>query len=215
MPSNLSIRYKSCDIFETQRKGSGILKIQDMKTAVKNAADCIRHTPAVRNRKNVIYAIVVKVGYEEIKKLRDDGYSYDIICKMLSENGALGVGASPKSLCTAFLRETKRRLSRTLGHSPSVGMGNAPEKKPEANPTAMTPPRVMHLPNRTAGNRSGGVEIRPDNTFDIMPIPLEDKEAIAAAEKEMLMKKLGYDKKRNVGPGVKTIRLPDGSFEVL
>ena len=80
---------------------------------MKGAVDSIRKMPAVRRRKNVSYAVVVKVGYEEIQKLRNDGYSYDIICRTLSENGALDVDASPKNLCTAFLRETKRRLLRT------------------------------------------------------------------------------------------------------
>jgi hypothetical protein len=93
------------------------LETQSIEAAVKGAVDSIRKIPAVRRRKNVSYAVVVKVGYEEIQKLKDDGYSYEIICKMLSENGALDVNASPKNLCTAFLRETKRRLSRARMNS--------------------------------------------------------------------------------------------------
>ena len=89
------------------------METQSIEAALKSAVDSIRRTPAIRRRKNVSYVTVVKVGYEEIQKLRSDGYSYDIICKILSENGALGVDASPKNLCTAFLREKNRRLSRT------------------------------------------------------------------------------------------------------
>ena len=109
------------------------MEIQSIEAAVKDAAESIRKTPAVRRRENVSYAIVVKVGYEEIQKLRNDGYSYDIICKMLSENGALNVDASPKSLCTAFLRETKRRLSRTQANSSIPKASSATVEKAAQN----------------------------------------------------------------------------------
>ena len=96
------------------------METQTIEEALKGAVASIRKTPVVRRRKNVSYAVVVKVGYEEIQKLRNDGYSYDIICRTLSENGALDVDASPKNLCTAFLRETKRRLLRTQGNTSNL-----------------------------------------------------------------------------------------------
>jgi hypothetical protein len=43
---------------------------------------------------------------------------------MLSENGAFGVDASPKNLCKAFLRETKRRLTQTQMNLPTLSSGN-------------------------------------------------------------------------------------------
>jgi len=107
------------------------LETQSIKAAVKGAVESIRKTPAVRRRKNVSYAVVVKVGYEEIQKLRNDGYSYDVICKMLSENGALDTEARPKNLCTAFLRETKRRLLRAQVNASTLKTSSAPVEKTE------------------------------------------------------------------------------------
>jgi hypothetical protein len=42
-------------------------------------------------------------------KLREDGYSYDIICEVFAENGLFPNGANPKTFRSAFLRETDRR----------------------------------------------------------------------------------------------------------
>lgn len=95
------------------------MEVQNIEAALEKAFDSIRKRPAYRRRKNVSYAVVVKVGYEEIQKLRSDGYSYDVICRALSQNGALHISASPKHLCTAFLREKKRRLARVQENAPN------------------------------------------------------------------------------------------------
>jgi len=97
------------------------METRDIEAAMKSAAESLRKTPAVRRRKNVSYAIVVKVGYEDIQELRNDGYSFDVICKTLSEKGALCVGASPKYFRTAFLREKKRRLAQKHEHAQNRG----------------------------------------------------------------------------------------------
>jgi hypothetical protein len=57
----------------------------------------------------MFYSLTVKAGYEEILGLRDDGYSYDLICEVFAENGILPEHANPKTFCSAFLREKKRR----------------------------------------------------------------------------------------------------------
>jgi len=128
------------------------METQSIEAAVKVAAESIRMSPAVRRRKNVSYAIVVKVGYEEIRKLRNDGYSYDIICKMLSENGALDYNASPKNLCTAFLRETKRRFSRVQESSSNrdASTVNIQAKKTDS---------VTGIPNKAIQNNIGETKI--------------------------------------------------------
>jgi len=111
------------------------LDIQSLEEALRRSIDSVREAPAVRRRGDVSYALVVKVGYEEIQKLRSDGYSYDVICETLSRNGVLDTGASPKNLCSAFLRETKRRLKRqqTPGHNIDASM------KTDAGTTPVAP----------------------------------------------------------------------------
>jgi hypothetical protein len=87
---------------------------QSIGEAIKTAAEIIRKFPPVRRRKNVSHALAVKSGYVEIQKLREEGYSYDVICGEFAGKGVLPSGASPKNLCSAFLRETKRRGAKAL-----------------------------------------------------------------------------------------------------
>ena len=146
------------------------MEAQSIEAAIKGAADSIRRTPAVRRRKNASYAIVVKVGYEEIQKLRNDGYSYDIICKMLSENGALGVDANPKNLCTAFMRETKRRHSRVQANSsiPRANVVPAGErsKTGEADKTEQDNERTRRMTGRVVDTGLGKITKNSDGSFD-------------------------------------------------
>ena len=127
------------------------METENLETALKSAVDSIRKTPAVRRRRNVSYAVVAKVGYEEIQKLRNDGYSYEIICKMFAEHGVLGVGASPKNLCRAFLRETKRRFSRTQVNAPNRGSSRVNTPAGMVNSGSVNP-------NKAAQNKGGEAE---------------------------------------------------------
>jgi len=161
------------------------LETQRIESAVKEAAESIRKTPAVRRRKNVSYAAVVKVGYEEIQKLRNDGYSYDVICEVLSEKGVLAVDASPKNLRTAFMREAKRRFSRTQEESSTnianIGSmkkvmqdglaainpnGAAPKKKAEAGKTETMEERIKRMTSNTVHIGTGTIIKHADGSFD-------------------------------------------------
>jgi len=126
----------------------------------------------------VSYALVVKVGYEEIQKLRNDGYSYDIICETLSENGVLDVGASPKNLCSAFLRETKRRLIRqqasgrnidastktNVETEPLTSGANSPNSDGKA--TEKEREKVRRLTDTTVDTGLGKIIKHTDGSFD-------------------------------------------------
>ena len=158
------------------------MEVQIIESAVKNAAESIRKTPAVRRRKNVSYALVVKVGYEEIQKLRNDGYSYDVICNMLSEYGALDAGSNPKNLCSAFLRETKRRLSRQKANQSVFRENNVPAEKADSiaqNPQKATrnnggeaiktegeKERVQPAMGTVVNTGLGQIIKRPDGSFE-------------------------------------------------
>jgi hypothetical protein len=90
-------------------KEAASLDTEGICESVRFAADSLRKLPAIRRRANVSYSLVVKAGYEEIRGLREDGYSYDLICEVFAQNGLLHGHTNPKALCTAFLREKKRR----------------------------------------------------------------------------------------------------------
>jgi hypothetical protein len=88
------------------------LENEELKEALRGAVEEVMRLPAIRRRKNIRCAYVVKVGYEEIRKLRNEGYSYDTICAALVAKGVFDEGAAPKSLGMAFRRETSRRARR-------------------------------------------------------------------------------------------------------
>lgn len=105
----------------------------DIRDAMKGVAESVRENAAVRRRKNVSYALVAKAGYDEIQKLRKDGYSYDVICEALVSKGILGEGAAPKILSMAFLREEKRRNKREQERAEG-GKEEKREEKPSVKP---------------------------------------------------------------------------------
>jgi hypothetical protein len=76
------------------------------------AVHSVRSRVAMKGHKNAKYSLIVKTGYDEILKLREEGYSYNVICEVFAENGLLPNGANPKTFCSAFLREMKRREKR-------------------------------------------------------------------------------------------------------
>lgn len=86
-----------------------ILDTDELRELLKDAVVSVRKRAPVKRRNDVSYALVVKTGYDEILRLREDGYSYDIICEVFAENGLFPNGANPKSLRSAFFRETNRR----------------------------------------------------------------------------------------------------------
>jgi hypothetical protein len=108
-PQNLSITHKTYVILKAWRKEMVILDTDEIRGLLENAVVSVRKRAPIRRRDDVSYALVVKTGYEEILKLREDGYSYDIICEVFAENGLFPNGANPKTFRSAFLRETNRR----------------------------------------------------------------------------------------------------------
>jgi hypothetical protein len=108
-PRNLSITRKTYVILKARRKGEVILDTDEIKGLLENAVISVRKRPPIKRRDDVSYALVVKAGYEEILKLREDDYSYDVICEVFAENGLFPNGANPKTFRSAFIRETNRR----------------------------------------------------------------------------------------------------------
>jgi hypothetical protein len=156
---------------------------KDIGEAIRTAAESIRMTPPVRRRENAVYALAVKSGYGEIRKLREEGYSYEVICATLSEQGVLPIGASPKNFCSAFLRETKRREKRAMEADASnraeVRKSNAAGfKNTDSKTERPASPRIAASPDH------GKLVVNPDNTFNIRPSGLS-KEDIDGIEKKI------------------------------
>jgi hypothetical protein len=100
-----------------------ILDTDELRELLKDAVVSVRKRAPIRRRNDVSYALVVKTGYDEILKLREDGYSYDVICEVFAEKGLFPNGANPKSFRSAFLRETNRRGKKpkaAIPENPSI-----------------------------------------------------------------------------------------------
>ena len=159
-------------------KEAASLDTKDIGESVRFAADSLRKLPAIRRRANVSYSLVVKTGYEEIRGLREDGYSYDLICEVFAQNGLLYGRTNPKSLCTAFLREKKRRekkaqssgvvkkdvISTTPKAEPAKPDSGAPSSPSMENEKAEE--RVKMLTGSEEDTARGKLTKHSDGSFD-------------------------------------------------
>jgi hypothetical protein len=174
-----------------------------IKEALKEAVEALRKTPPTQRRDNASYSLAVRSGYEDIKQLREDGYSYDVICEALSEKGVLQPNAKPKNLCSAFLRETKRREKRAMRANSS---NRAEGKSPMGMKTGS-----QVTPEKTTAPAREKLTVNPDNTFNIRPSALTESD-IDAIEKERL-RKLAEPKYKNAW-GDTITRHSNGSFDI-
>jgi hypothetical protein len=143
-----------------------------------------------------------------IQKLRENGYSYGVICETLAEKGVLPSGESPKHLCSAFLRETKRKGKRTV----EAGSSNRSEvKKTGANSLGsnkgvegvrQTAPQKPASPDRQE------LVVNPDNTFNILPSGLSESD-IKDIEQKLKLNPKTYD----TGTGFKITKHANGSLD--
>jgi hypothetical protein len=160
---------------------------QNIREAVNDAAEFIRKSPPVQRRENITYALVVKSAYDLIQKLREEGYSYDVICRAFSEKGVLRTGANAKNFCSAFLREMRRREKTAVRTDESKHM----EKK-KADVSSF-------------GNASKGTEGSVTPQKQTNP---ENSETKKTGGKKLLNMPF-YD----TGTGVRITKHSDGSFD--
>lgn len=140
----------------------------DIGVTLKRAVDSIRSRPAVRRRANAPYALVARAGYEEVRKLREDGYSYDVICEEFAKKDLLPEGANPKTLCSAFLREKKRRRKRNVQSADTAdkptGAPLAERVKPADDTTEKE--RIRKLTGTTVNMGLGNITKHADGSFE-------------------------------------------------
>jgi hypothetical protein len=158
---------------------------ENIREKLREAAESVRQRAALKNYKNVSYASVVRTGYEEIQKLREEGYTYNVICEAFVERGILKESATPKGLSTIFQRETKRRakLSERSGNGGSrennqgkkasiitkneeAGLKNAKKKEPEETREDDVTERLKQLTGTVVDTGTGKIRKMPGGTFE-------------------------------------------------
>jgi hypothetical protein len=199
------------------------MNTDDMSELVRRAVDSVRERPAARRRANASYALTVKAGYEEILGLRDDGYSYDLICEVFAENGLLPEHANPKTLCSAFLREKRRREKKVLP------FGTA-RKEATSDPSKAEPVKPNFATDMTKKKEIKASTFAEETTlvkftYDEKKIPamsartgenspgkaaVKKEESVDAMEKERVRKMTGFSEETALG---KITRHSDGSFD--
>jgi hypothetical protein len=75
---------------------------------LKETLESMASEPRKRNG-NVVFALVVKVAFDNIKKLREQGFSFQRIMDCLIQNDYLPKDASMRHFHQAFIREERRR----------------------------------------------------------------------------------------------------------
>jgi hypothetical protein len=159
-------------------KEAASLDMRDICDLVKRTADSLRKLPSAKRHANISFALVVKSGYEEIRKLREDGYSFDLICEAFARNGLLSEYAKPNSLRTAFSREKSRREQKdtqkqnaVMDKAKPAVKGNVSLKSPEpqkanADDNTAENERIRKMTGITVNTGLGEVVKHSDGTFD-------------------------------------------------
>jgi 2-keto-4-pentenoate hydratase/2-oxohepta-3-ene-1,7-dioic acid hydratase in catechol pathway len=135
------------------------------------------------------YAQVMYSHFDEIEKLKAEGFTLTIICKFLEKKGALPTNSDLHSFRRAFRREAARRQRV---NSKEVNVNDTAKKgiktgenvsKHEASVVNVRQrPEVPFIPVKPKNN-SSRPEINPDNTFTIKPINPDDLPDVESIKK--------------------------------
>jgi DNA-binding transcriptional MerR regulator len=122
------------------------------------------------------YARTVYACFEEIQKLRDEGFTMATIRSYLEGKGVLPAGTDPHSFCRAFRRETARR-QRAAKQKAATAKNVAGHKGNAAE--SATAPRAKQAPGFSPSPTAPvkpeeRLRINSDGTFNIRPTNLDD-----------------------------------------
>ena len=119
------------------------------------------------------YAQVIYGYFDEIEKLKAEGFTMTTICKFLEKKGALPTNSDPRSFRRGFRREAARRQRTT---SREVNVSGTAKKgiKPRISEASVKQrAEIPVIPTKAKNDRSG-LQVNPDNTFTIAPIDPDD-----------------------------------------
>ena len=126
------------------------------------------------------YAQMIYGYFDEIEKLKGEGFTLTTICKFLEKKGALPEKSDPRSFRRAFRREAARR-QRAISKEVKVndtakkevkGGENIP-RRDVSEAGVKQKPEIPFTPAKSKSSR-GRLQINPDNTFNITPIDPDD-----------------------------------------
>jgi DNA-binding transcriptional MerR regulator len=142
-------------------------------------------TPGKRGSE-FVYAQAVYGCFGEIEELKAEGFTLATICKYLESKGVLPAGSDPRSFCRAFRRrrEAARREQATLKErnkemnisdttKKTVTSKENTSKREISEASVRQEPKVSFVPAKPKSGKPG-LQINPDNTFNIAPIDPDD-----------------------------------------
>ena len=122
------------------------------------------------------YARAIYAYFDEIRKLKAEGFTLTTICNFLEKKGVLPTDSDPRSFRRAFRREAVRR-QKTILKEENINDTAKKGIKVKANipkgEGAKQKPEVPVIPVKPKNNRAGP-QINPDNTFNITPVDPDD-----------------------------------------
>jgi hypothetical protein len=143
----------------------------------------IRETEAPGKRGDeFVYARAIYGYFSEIEKLKAEGFTLTTICRFLEKKEILPAGSDPRSFCRAFRRRreaaSRKQPMRKEAHTDDTAKKTVTHKRDvpkheTAGTTAGRKPEVSFTPARPKNTKTG-LQINPDNTFEISPIDPED-----------------------------------------
>ena len=122
------------------------------------------------------YAQAIYGYFDEIEKLRAEGFTLTTICKFLEKKGMLPTDSDPRSFRRAFRRESVRRQRSTSMEVKVQKRMKVKEtiSKREFLDVSMKPKQEIAVTPAKPKKSSSGPQINPDNTFKIAPIDPDD-----------------------------------------
>ena len=118
------------------------------------------------------YAQVIYAHFDEIEKLKTEGFTLTTICKFLEKKGVLPTDSDPRSFRRAFRRESARRQRTTLREvnvNDTAKKGENFSKRVISEASVKQSPEIPVRPIKPRSNKAGP-HVNPDNTFRINPV---------------------------------------------
>ena len=137
----------------------------------------VAETPGKRGGE-FLYAQAIYAYFDEIEKLKAEGFTLATICKFLEKKEALPIGSNPYSFRRAFRREAARR-KRIKPKEENIYDTEKKDVKDKKNDlkretlSAKREPIKPIIPVKPKSSNTG-TQINPDNTFKIAPIDPDD-----------------------------------------
>ena len=127
-----------------------------------------------------LYAKAIYAYFNEIEKLKAEGFTFITICKSLERRGILPKNSDPHSFRRAYRREIIRRQRTALKEvnaddrtKRNIKAGENVQKYEISRKGEQRKLGIPFTPARTK-NSKAGLHVNTDNTFDLTPINDDD-----------------------------------------